>query len=76
MQFGDFEALLQEIAHDRVGEKLHAAIRLVNDEPFAGSQQLVGNHQRADRVVAGPPAGKTLLTERNKRHLKFTAATD
>jgi zinc-binding alcohol dehydrogenase family protein len=57
VQFGGFETLAQEMADDLVGKKLHAAIRVVNDEPFTGSQQLVGNDQRPDRVVAGPPAG-------------------
>ena len=39
-------------AYDLVGEDFHAAVGVVDDEPLARAVQLMGDHQRADRVVA------------------------
>ena len=39
------------------GEELHAAVRVVDHEPLARAEQLVGDDQRADRVVARAAAG-------------------
>src|SRR5262249_27858541 len=51
------EAFRQQIAHHLVGERLHAAIGVMDDEPFAGAEQLGGDHERADRVIGRrPPA--------------------
>src|SRR3954462_15960174 len=36
---------------------LHAAVGVVDDEPLPGAEQLVGDHERAQRVVARPAAG-------------------
>ena len=54
---GGLEAAAQQLAHDVVGEGFHAAVGVVDDEPLAGTQQLVGNDQRADGVIAGAAAG-------------------
>src|SRR5512139_2248393 len=54
---GGLEAAAQQLAHDVVGEGFHAAVGVVDDEPLAGAQQLVGDDQRADGVVAGAAAG-------------------
>ena len=35
---GGLEAAAQELAHDLVGEGLHAAVGVVDDEPLAGAQ--------------------------------------
>src|SRR5262245_21950047 len=51
------EAFRQQIAHHLVGERLHAAIGVMDDEPFAGAEQLGGDHERADRVIGRPAAG-------------------
>jgi len=40
-----------------VGERLHAAIGVMDDEPFAGAEQFGGDHERADRVIGRPAAG-------------------
>ena len=47
----------QQGAHDLVGEGLHPAVGVVDDEPLARAEQLVRDHQRADGVVAGTAAG-------------------
>ncbi|GCC45103.1 hypothetical protein chiPu_0029473 [Chiloscyllium punctatum] len=41
----------QEVADDLVGEQLHPAIAMMDDEPFIRSEQLVRDHERADRVI-------------------------
>jgi hypothetical protein len=51
------EAAGEQVAHDLVGEQLHAAVGVVNDEKLLRAQQLVRDHQRTDGVVAGPPTG-------------------
>ena len=51
------QAAGEQVAHDGVGEELHAAVGVVDDEPLGGAEQLVGDDQRADRVIAGPAAG-------------------
>jgi hypothetical protein len=39
------EIVIEEIGDDIVGKKLHSAIRVMNDEPFARPEQLVRDHQ-------------------------------
>lgn len=39
-----------------VREGLHAAVRMMYDEPFPGAEHLARNHERAYSVVAGPSA--------------------
>ena len=51
------EARLEQPAHDVVREELHAAVRVVDDEPLPRAEQLVGDHERADRVIARASAG-------------------
>lgn len=48
-----FKVVLQEAAHHLIGEQLHAAIRMVNNEPLIGAEQLVRDHKRPDRIVGG-----------------------
>ncbi len=52
-----FKIIFEQIADYSVVEKLHSTIGVVDHEPFPCAQQLVGNHQRADRVVACAAAG-------------------
>ncbi len=52
-----FEAVGKEAADDFVGEELHAAVGVVDDEEFFGAEELVADDQRADGVVAGAAAG-------------------
>ena len=35
------EVVIEEIAHDLVGERLNPAIGVMNDEPFSGAEKLV-----------------------------------
>ena len=56
-QCGRLQAAGEQAAHHVVGEELHAAVGVMDDEPLAGAEELVGDHQRADRVVARPAAG-------------------
>jgi hypothetical protein len=56
-QLGGLETAAQKAPHGRLGEGFHAAIGMVDHEPFPGAEQLVGNHQRPDRVVARAAAG-------------------
>jgi hypothetical protein len=51
-----FQAAGQQPPHDLVCEKFHAAVRVVDHEPFACAQQFIRNHQRADRIIAGSSA--------------------
>ncbi len=51
------EAVGEQAADHLVGEELHPAIGVVDDEPLGRAEQLVGDDQRADRVVAGATAG-------------------
>jgi len=51
------EALLQQPAHHLIGEGLHAAIGVMDHEPFVRPEQLVRDDQRADGVVACASAG-------------------
>ena len=56
---GGLEAACEQAAHDFVGEELHAAVRVMNDEPFSGAEELVRNDERADCVIARPSARVT-----------------
>ncbi len=49
--------LCAQAAHLRAVEELHPAVGVVDDEPLLGAEQLVGDHERPDRVVAGAAAG-------------------
>ena len=51
------EAAGEQASHPPVGEELHTAVRVVNDEPLAGTEQLVGDDERSDGVVAGSASG-------------------
>jgi hypothetical protein len=35
---GGSKIVLEEVAHDVVGERLHPAIGVMNDEPFSGAK--------------------------------------
>ena len=52
-EFRGLEASGQEIAHQLVGEEQHAAVGVVNDEELTRAEQLVGDDQGAERVIAG-----------------------
>ena len=54
---GRLEALGEQVGHEVVAEELHAAVGVVDDEPFGGAEELVGDNEGADRVVAGAAAG-------------------
>ena len=56
-EFGGFEAGIQKIAHDVVGEEFHAAIGVMDDEKFLSAQQLVADDEGADGVITGAAAG-------------------
>ena len=56
-ELGSLEALAEDLPHPFVVEELHAAVRVVDDEPLLRAEQLVRDHQRADRIVAGAAAG-------------------
>src|SRR5829696_955843 len=56
---GCLEAGLQQLGDLLVREELHAAVGVVDDEELAGAEELVADDQRADGVVACPPAGIT-----------------
>ncbi len=47
----------KEISHHLVREEQHAAVGVVNDEELIRTEQLVGDDQGAERVVAGAPSG-------------------
>ena len=53
-ELGGLEAAGEQGAHHLVGEELHPAVGVVDDEPFTGAEQLVGDDERADGVVARP----------------------
>jgi hypothetical protein len=52
-----FEAGVEKIAHDVVGEEFHATIGVMDDEKFLGAEQFVADHEGADGVVTGAAAG-------------------
>src|SRR3954447_3970204 len=56
-ELGGLEAVPEQAADDVVCEELHAAVRVVYHEPLRGTEQLVGDDERADRVIAGAAAG-------------------
>ncbi len=56
-EFGGFEAGVEEIAHDVVGEEFHAAIGVMDDEEFLGAEKFVADDEGADGVVTGAAAG-------------------
>ena len=51
------EAPREEVAEDFPREELHAAVRVVNDEPFPRAQELVRDDQGPERVVARAASG-------------------
>ena len=51
------EATDQETPHHLVSEEQHAAVGVVNDEELIGAEQLVGDDQGAERVIAGASSG-------------------
>src|SRR5439155_11284345 len=51
------EATGKEIPHHLVREEQHAAVGVVNDEELIRTEQLVGDDQGAERVVAGASSG-------------------
>src|ERR1039458_3971966 len=51
------QTLGQQAADHFIREIEHAAVGMVNHEPFSGSQKFVRNHQRSYGIIAGPPAG-------------------
>jgi hypothetical protein len=46
-----------QLANYFVGEELHPAVGLINDESLVGAEELVQSHQRTDCVIAGSAAG-------------------
>ncbi len=56
-EFGGFEAGVEEIAHDVVGEEFHAAIGVMDDEKLLGAEKFVADDEGADGVVTGAAAG-------------------
>jgi hypothetical protein len=46
------QIVLEQIGDHLVGEKLHAAIRVMNDKPFLRAEELVRNDQRPYGVVS------------------------
>ena len=56
-ELGGLQAARQQAPDHVVGEELHAAVGVVDHEPLRRAEQLVGDHQGADRVVAGAAAG-------------------
>ncbi len=57
IQARGLETFGEEAAHDLIREQLHAAVRMMDHEPFGRAEQLVGNDQRPDGVIARPAAG-------------------
>jgi len=51
------EATGKEVPHQLVGEEQHAAVGVVNDEKLTRAEQLVGDDQGAERVIAGASSG-------------------
>jgi hypothetical protein len=51
------EATGQEVPHHLVGEEQHAAVGVMNDEELTRAEQLVGDDQGAERVIAGASSG-------------------
>ena len=46
------EALVEESGHDVVCEELHTTVGVVDHKPLGGAEELVGDHEGADRVIA------------------------
>jgi len=55
-EFGSFEAGIEKIAHNVVGEEFHAAIGVMDDEKFLSAEQLVADDEGADGVITGTAA--------------------
>src|SRR6266436_2240853 len=51
------EATGKEVPHHLVGEEQHAAVGVVNDEKLTRAEELIGDDQGAERVIAGAPSG-------------------
>jgi hypothetical protein len=45
------ETVRKHPSHYVVGEELHPAVRVVDDEPLAGAEELVRNDQRTNRII-------------------------
>jgi len=56
-QSRSLQALLEQFGHGFIREQLHAAISMMNDKPFAGSEQFVRNDQGPNGILAGAAAG-------------------
>ena len=54
---GGRKIVFEQIGDNLVGKQLHAAIRMMNDEPFTRAEQFVRDDQRPYRVVGGAAAG-------------------
>ena len=55
-QLCGLETVGEQPARHLVAEELHCAVRVVDDEPFFGAEQLVVDHQETNCVVAGATA--------------------
>ena len=58
-QLGGLEGVREQSADDLVGEELHAAVGVVDDEPLLRAQQLVRDHEGPDGVVGRASPGVT-----------------
>jgi hypothetical protein len=54
---GGRKIVFEQISDNLVGKQLHAAIRMMNDEPFTRAEQFVRDDQRPYRIVGGATAG-------------------
>src|SRR6185312_5218939 len=50
-QLGRLETARKQPSHHIVGEEFHTAVRVVDDEPLAGAEELVRNDQRTNRII-------------------------
>ena len=57
VEMGRFQTVIEQIAHDAVSKKLHPAIGVMDNKPFASSEQLVRNHEGSDGIIGGAAAG-------------------
>ena len=51
------EVVSKQIPHHLVGEEQHAAVGMVNDEKLPRAEQLVGDDQGAEGIIAGASSG-------------------
>ena len=52
-----FQARSQQAAHHVIGEQLHAAVGVMDDEELLGAKQLVTDNQGTNGIIAGAAAG-------------------